>query len=82
MKKLSVSVWVFFAPNCNSGGRGKGKASLIIHMLNRVNHSLGSTLGKDLGVQTDNVFSSSDLIFQTRRSFQDLSESAFIPLYE
>ncbi len=51
-----------------------------------------STLVKDLGVQTDNMFSPSAqcteaankdrrLIFMIRRSFQDLSKSAFIPLY-
>ncbi len=51
-----------------------------------------STLFKDLGVQTDNMFSPSAqctepankarrLIFMIRRSFQDLSKSAFIPLY-
>ncbi len=50
-----------------------------------------STLVKDLGVQTDNMFSPSTqcteyankarlLIFMIRRSFQDLSKSAFIPL--
>ncbi len=49
------------------------------------------TLVKDLGVQTDNMFSPSAkfteaankarlLIFMIRRSFQDLSKSAFIPL--
>ncbi len=47
---------------------------------------------KDLSVQTDNMFSPSDqcteatnkarrFIFMIRRSFQDLSKSAFIPLY-
>ncbi len=51
-----------------------------------------STLVKDLGVQTDNMFSPSaqcteaankarQLIFMIRRSFQDLSKSALIPLY-
>ncbi len=51
-----------------------------------------STLVNDLGVQTDNMFSTSAqcteaankarrLIFMMRRSFQDLSKSAFIPLY-
>ncbi len=51
-----------------------------------------STLVKDLGVQTDNMFSPSAqcteaankarrLIFMIRLSFQDLSTSAFIPLY-
>ncbi len=51
-----------------------------------------STLVKDLGVQTDNMFSPSAqcteaaskarrLIFMIRRSFQDLSKSAFLPLY-
>ncbi len=51
-----------------------------------------STIVKDLGVQTDNMFSPSAqctaaankarrLIFMIRRSFQDLSNSAFIPLY-
>ncbi len=50
-----------------------------------------STLVKDLGVQTDTMFSPSAqcteaankarrLIFMIRRSFQDLSKSAFIPL--
>ncbi len=50
-------------------------------------------LVKDLGVQTDNMFSPSAqcteaankarrLIFMIRRSFQDLSKSAFIPLFE
>ncbi len=49
-------------------------------------------LAKDLGVETDDVFSPSAqcteatqkarrLIFIIRRSFQDLSKSAFIPLY-
>ncbi len=52
-----------------------------------------SNLVKDLGVQTDNMFSPSAqcteaankarrLIFMIRRSFQDLSKSAFITLYE
>ncbi len=52
-----------------------------------------SKLVKDLGVQTDNAFSPSAqcteaankgrrLIFMIRRSFQDLSKSAFMPLYE
>ncbi len=52
-----------------------------------------STIVKDLGVQTDNMFSPSAqctaaanmarrLIFMIRRSFQHLSKSAFIPLYE
>ncbi len=52
-----------------------------------------SKLVKDLGVQTDNnMFSPSaqyieaankarQLIFMKRRSFQNLSKSAFIPLY-
>ncbi len=51
-----------------------------------------STIVKDLGVQTDNMFSPSAqctaaankarrLIFMIRRSFQDLSKSAFMPLY-
>ncbi len=51
-----------------------------------------STLVKDLGVQTDNMFSPSaqcteaankarQLILMIRRSFQDPSKSAFIPLY-
>ncbi len=51
-----------------------------------------SRLVKDLGVQTDNMFSSPvqcteaankarRLIFMIRRSFQDISKSAFIPLY-
>ncbi len=51
-----------------------------------------STLVKELGVQTDNLFSPSAqcteaankarrLIFMIRRSFQDLSKSAFIPFY-
>ncbi len=51
-----------------------------------------SSLIKDLGVQTDNMFSPSAqgteaankarrLIFMIKRSFQDLSKSAFIPLY-
>ncbi len=50
-----------------------------------------STLVRDLGVQTDNMFSLSAqcteaankvrrLIFMIRRSFQNLSKSAFIPL--
>ncbi len=52
-----------------------------------------STLVKDLGVQTDNMFFPSvqctetankarRLIFMIRRSIQDHSKSAFIPLYE
>ncbi len=52
-----------------------------------------SKLAKDLGVQTNTMFSPSAqcteaaskarrLIFNIRRSFQDLSKSAFIPLYE
>ncbi len=51
-----------------------------------------SKLIKDLGIQTDNMFSPSAqyteeankarrLIFMIRRSFQDLSKSAFIPVY-
>ncbi len=51
-----------------------------------------STIVKDLGVQTDFMFSPSAqcteaankarrLIFMIRRSFQDLSKSVFIPLY-
>ncbi len=51
-----------------------------------------SKLAKNLGVQTDNMFSRSAqcteaannerrLIFMIRRSFQDLSKSAFIALY-
>ncbi len=50
-------------------------------------------LVKDLGVQTDNMFSpcvqrteaankARRLIFMIKHSFQDLSKSAFIPLYE
>ncbi len=51
-----------------------------------------SKLAKDLGIQTDNLFSPSAqcteaenkarrLIFMIRRSFHDLPKSTFIPLY-